>query len=1369
MRIAVLGPLETSGTRLSPRERTALSVLVLRWPEAVDASELADALWGEHPPPTWPKQVQVCVSRMRAKLPPRTVETWGHGYRLLSTGPDDLDVRAFESEILRARDLHVLGEPDRAVTAFSRALSLWRGPAYQDLVDWEGSEGERARLTELRQQAQEDWLDARLAAGQHRSVVADATWLIADDPLRERRWGILALAQYRSGRQGDALATLRRARQALAEELGADPGRDLVELEEAVLKHDGSLDPPSPRPTVSADCPYQGLTPFEPEDHENYFGRADEIERCLTRLRSIRHLVLTGASGCGKTSLLRAGIMAALARSGPPPRYIVPGADPLGALYAALVFLPDAAPLVVDQLEELFLLGHPQHVVLEFCRQLVTESGRRPLVLGVRADQLGEVGVDPALGELVEEGLHLVRPLEQEQLREVIEAPAAAAGLRLEAGLTDLLLHEAADGPGALPLLSHTLVETWKHRDGGVLTVEGYRAAGGISGAVARTADALYESLSEAERAACRSVLLHLVELPDGGAPICRRLPRKALHGDASREKVVGHLVRARLLTLQEESVEVAHEALVRAWPRLRSWLEDDAEGARTVRHLALAAEGWDALGRPESELYRGTRLQLALERSASRPDEPTPLERDFLTASALHHRAEVDRARAAMEEQRRSNRRLRVLLGSVATLLVVSMLAGAAAVSNRNQAVEQRSAAQVEALVSTSLALRATDRDTAALLAVEAYRRFPDDPRARSALLATFTADPGFLGYREVPEATRLDGTVLPDGTTALIVVDGRRAHTMDLRSGTMSPALFDLGRRGGRDAVVRTSADGRTAAVLADGVLTVDASDGSARLLDPIQVTAGPGLALSPDGTLVATSDRSGGVTVRRVAGGEELGRVPGSGSAAFAFTDSGDLLVGDGDGLVRSVDVPGFTTTGEIHGGSGSADAHVIPVGTDLVVTAGTRRVLAFDPSSGDVLWEVDLRVGALDPCRNLAVAAQNDTFYCGDPFGVIHERDLSTGSPTGRRFDVQRNDVGDLAVTDGGSELVSFGAFDPVVSRWRLDGSGPVTELIAEGYVAMDGFDPTGQIFLAARRPPGAVLSEEMTEFATWDATGDRPVAHLPTPLWGVGWADPDTLIGVHPATAELRVFDASTGRHLASQPLPAGAEQTFPATPRGVRYLTFDDGQVWSIDAATGERTEPTIRVGGLVAGLAASLDGSRLAVTAFRGSGTEVTVHDAATGEVVAGPVTGVHAVALSDRALAGARGGNVTIYDPDTLDPVHDLPGARGEVNVLSFSADGRTLMATSNDQSVSLYDTDSWIRLGDPLPADAPFIYPGHLHPSGQSVIVTVAQGVARWALDAETLRAAACDVAGRDLTTTEWTAYLDELGPYRSTCTE
>ena len=221
--------------------------------------------------------------------------------------------------------------------------------------------------------------------------------------------------------------------------------------------------------------------------------------------------------------------------------------------------------------------------------------------------------------------MHLVTPLTGEQLRATIEGPAQVAGLKLEPGLVDLLLRDAADEPGALPLLSHALAETWQQREGTLLTVAAYRATGGISGAVAASAERLHASLSDEGRTQLRWLMLRLAGLADHGEPVRTPMERAIATDDAERAQVVDLLVRARLLTSADGSVELAHESLVRAWPRLRGWLEEDREGQRLWRHLAGASAEWERLGRPDSELYTGVRLAAARDWAAPRrrPADP--------------------------------------------------------------------------------------------------------------------------------------------------------------------------------------------------------------------------------------------------------------------------------------------------------------------------------------------------------------------------------------------------------------------------------------------------------------------------------------------------------------------------------------------------------------------------------------------------------------------------------------------------------------------------------------------------------------------------------------------------------------------------
>ena len=445
----------------------------------------------------------------------------------------------------------------------------------------------------------------RCGPGTTSEVLAELPTRVAAAPLRERRWALLATAQYQAGRQGDALRTLHQARRVLVDELGLDPGPELVALEQAILRQDPALVAASALPEPSTTCPYLGLVPYDVDDSDGFFGRDSEVEACLTRLSTVGVLAVVGPSGSGKSSLVRAGVAAALQRNGRRVVVITPGARPMDALTA----LPSSGPvpaLVVDQCEEAVTLCDDSAVQASFFAALVAHAERGPLVIALRADRLGELSAHPGFARLVEPGLHLLSAMSEADLRAAIEGPARQVGLLLEPGLVDLLVREVQGEPGALPLLSHALHETWQRREGRTLTVDGYRQAGGISGSVAQSAEEVYNQVPAEQRPLLRDLLLRLVTPTPEGEPVRSRVPRRTVATDAEHERLVELLVRARLVTSDDQTVELAHESLARAWPRLRSWLDDDVEGQRILRHLALTADAWDSMGRPDSELYRG-------------------------------------------------------------------------------------------------------------------------------------------------------------------------------------------------------------------------------------------------------------------------------------------------------------------------------------------------------------------------------------------------------------------------------------------------------------------------------------------------------------------------------------------------------------------------------------------------------------------------------------------------------------------------------------------------------------------------------------------------------------------------------------------
>ena len=490
------------------------------------------------------------------------------------------------------------------------------------------------------------------------------------------------MAQYRCGRQADALASIRAARRALGQELGLDPGSELVALESRILAQDPSLAGDHDARLRDGYCPWKGLAAYDDRDVDAFFGRDADIDACLATLKETPLLVVSGPSGSGKSSLVRAGLVPALRREGWRVELMTPGADGAQSMAAARRLTDGDPLLVVDQFEETFTLREAR-----FARPWLSDLAKyarstAPVVLVVRGDYLAELGADPGLARLAERGLHLVVPLDATSLREVVERPAEAAGLRLEPGLVDLLVRDAEDQPGALPMFSHALTETWVRRETGLLTVDGYRAAGGIRDAVAASAERLYAGLSAGEQVQVRWLMLHLVSLADSGEPFRTPLSRALAAGlGDGRRRLLALLVQARLVTAHAGGYDVAHEALVRAWPRLRAWLEEDRADLQMRRHLTVAVAGWESLGRPDAELYSGARLATVLD-WLGRDEEPlTEAERAF-----------VDRARDVTDERvrhladearrhRSSNRRLRFLVAAAASLALVAAASGLVAV----------------------------------------------------------------------------------------------------------------------------------------------------------------------------------------------------------------------------------------------------------------------------------------------------------------------------------------------------------------------------------------------------------------------------------------------------------------------------------------------------------------------------------------------------------------------------------------------------------------------------------------------------------------------------------------------------------------
>ncbi|MEV8437850.1 XRE family transcriptional regulator [Actinosynnema sp. NPDC051121] len=563
------------------------------------------------------------------------------------------------------------------------------------------------------------------------------------------------------------------------------------------------------------DAPYVGLAAYQVADADRFFGREAEVARLLALVRERPFVGVFGASGAGKSSLLRAGLAAEWGEH----LVVTPGPDPITELAAALaddrsavevraelaadpehlrVLLRRAADgllLVVDQFEEVFTLCQEADRRW-LVRALTHAAGAARVVIGVRADFYGHCARHPELLDALHRSQALVGPMSAEQLRRAVVEPAARRGASLENSLVARLIADVAGQPGALPLASHVLVETWRRRRGAVLTLAAYEDAGGVEHALARTAEQVYDALPEHEKQAARQVFQRLIAPGDGTEDTRRRAARAELDvGDA----LLDRLAAARLVTLDRDTVELTHEALLRAWPRLVGWLDEDRDALRAHRRLTDAADAWRAHGRDPDALYRGVHLDQARHLAPRLNDA----EREFVDAGLAAERDREAQRRRGVRRLRRLVACLAVLALLLASTVVYAVTAQRAATRERNQALSLRAA-------DSALDLLARPREAAAL-ALAAYRVAPTS-QARDALLvaraATITSTLG-EGYARMPGAVAV--TVAPGPEPAgltyhLWVGEGEQRR----RAGAIA-----LPRNGFLNLL---SSDGRTAVAVVD-----------------------------------------------------------------------------------------------------------------------------------------------------------------------------------------------------------------------------------------------------------------------------------------------------------------------------------------------------------------------------------------------------------------------------------------------------------------------------------------------------------------------------------------------------------------------
>ena len=1176
--------------------------------------------------------------------------------------------------------------------------------------------------------------------------------------------------------------------------------------------------------------PYKGLRPFLEADAADFFGREALTERVLARMREAvewsRFLAVVGPSGSGKSSLVRAGLVPAL-RGGSVPGsdawFVVdvhPGRYPfeelgtaltriavnplpglverlqreeLGLLKVAQEVVPEQGSellLVIDQFEEVFSLvddedGRAMFLASLF-RAVTHPESRVRVVITLRADFYDRPLSYRGFGDLLAARTEAVTPLSVEELERAVVGPAERVGISVDRALIAEIAAGVATQPGALPLLQYALTELYEHRSDPKLTLEAYHAIGGVSGALARRAEEIYVRLTQVGREAARQLFLRLVTLGEERSEDTRRRVLRtelaSLEVDRqAMEAVIDTFGAARLLSFDRDpvtrgpTVEVAHEALLREWGRLRGWIDASRADVRAHRRLAGGAREWVGAGRDRSFLLRGAHLARFEAWGTTSGLAVTSDERDYLAASLSRREAEraEEEARSARERtlERRSLVRLRALVGLFAIMALVA--SGLTALT-----LNQRERAQREARVAA-----------ARELAAAAVTNLEIDPE-RSILLAL-----------EAVDRTRsVDGSVLPEAEEAL--------HRAVVRSRIL---LSVPGVGGGLD-------------WSPDGTMFVTEGPEESGLIDIRDAETGRSLrsfhghdvdvnlvAFSADSSMLATTGDDGAVKVWDPATGEELWSFQGPEGEVWgpSFSPDGSLLAASwtDQGVVRLFDLARGKTVQEIGplgaislGTSFSPDGQRLGIATfdsgGVVVDVGSgeevRTLKGHESGISDVDWSPDGRwvaTSGWDSTVRVWEAATGTIRFTlfGHADGVVaadwspDSARLATGSADGtakvweiteegarEQLTLSAQDLSGglwVAFSPDGERLMTGDQQIRAVKIWDATATGPgewANLPAVRDEAGGIAFTPDGRRVVASNGA-GVVASwnPETGEELSVLGRPSSPVDPFRPAVPAIDVSSDGALVAA--AGPVARVWDAGRGEEMFTA-RTHGYAQDVAWNPDGTLLATAgDEGVVRILDRSGQEVAALREDPGFSIPAVRFSPDGRLLATTRLlreRPMADEVKIWDWKPGKVVRTIRTQAQEVAFDptgSRIATANFGGLAEVYDVESGTKLSTLTGHAGHVFDIAYSTDGSIIGTASADGTVRLWDARSGVQK---------LILRGHqgvvwrlaFSPAGSKLASSSSDGTVRvWALDLDDLIEIAQRRATRALTDEECRQYL------------
>jgi WD40 repeat protein/transcriptional regulator with XRE-family HTH domain len=1070
--------------------------------------------------------------------------------------------------------------------------------------------------------------------------------------------------------------------------------------------------------------PYKGLLFFDQSDADLFFGRETLTRHLANRTTDLatdtssRFLAIVGASGSGKSSLVRAGLAVMLQRSGWEVHIFTPTTSPLKMLAANdnSTHAKDGKRhlILVDQFEETFTLCRDENERAAFVERLLSIardiSEKTTVVIALRADFYSHCAQYPLLREAVAAEQEYIGQMTNEELRRAIEEPAKHGGWEFEHGLVDLLLNDiGADGtgqpePGALPLLSHALLATWERRRGRTFTVAGYRASGGVRGAIAETAESVFnDQLNRSQQNLARGIFLRLTELGEGTEDTRRRAGLNELAHRSEEtvqlRTVLNLLADARLITLNEDSAEVAHEALIREWERLHEWLSQDREGLRLHRHLTESAHEWEARGYDAAELYRGARLAQMREWTSSNEEGLNASERGFITASIEHEKheklereaqqqRELEAAQKLAETERRSAVNLRTrnrVITTVGTIaLILALLAGTFGVrSNQNgvraEANFKQAEAQRLALEANRLLTAGGSSEQIALLSLRSMNTqyTPQGDAAVVAAAGLNIPQQFFIGH--------FDGILpvvfSPDGKYILTGSWDKTARLWDAQTG-----------REVRQFIGHT-ANIWTAAFSPDGRYILTGSwDETSRLWDAktgkeIHQFIGGNAAYFPDGKVVLTYSADETVRLWDAATGLELQMfVAPTNTIIYWVAISPDgkyVLTASDDGIARLWDIQTNREVRQFIGHTSTVAVIIFsPDGRSILTGSydGTARL--WDAATGK---ELQTYMGHTNNVNSVAFSSDGKYVFTASSDSTARVWNSRSGREL-QRFTCPKGVTGVAISPDG--KTVLTGSEDGIARLWSIKPKAELPLFNNASGIAAVAFSSDGRYVLTGGVDGIARL---------WDAASGQKlrdfIGHKDIINFGAVFSPDDKYILTGSWDNTARLWDVQTGKEVRQFIGHTNGVNDVAFVPDGKHIVTASsDGTVRLWDAETGQEARQ-LQAGGLVFRVAFSPDGKYM-VTASGGGDGKARLWDISTYELLRqfdGRSSYVLSAAFSPDGtylLTSSNDNIARLWNVQTGEEIRPFIGHTDVVSSSIFSPDGRYVATASMDSTARLWD---------------------------------------------------------------------------------